>query len=375
MKKHHTYSATALLGALALSAGAAYAHHGSNGQFDMAQSLEVSGTVTRIRMVNPHSYVYFDVQNSEGKTDKWRCELRSGNLLKRSGWTKDMFAKGTKISITGTPARNEEHACYTKTITFEDGTTIARNDKLDADGQVVLPPRETTLADGKTPNIEGNWAAERRKRPARGQGGGPRPERGAASAENGERPAPPPRRGGGRQQVERTEAGKQAVAGFVREDNPRFACQPTNIFIDFWFDQMVNKIEQTEDKITITYGFMNIVRMIHLDMDKHPENITPSIAGHSIGQWEDGVLTVDTIGFKEGFLHVTPRAEETAKHSTELHVVEKFTLSEDGRTLSRTYEATDPLYLVGKYTGQDSVKLTTADYEDYSCEDLTGDTF
>ena len=138
---------------------------------------------------------------------------------------------------------------------------------------------------------------------------------------------------------------------------------------------MVNKIEQTKDDITLTYGFMDIVRTIHLDMDKHPENITPSITGHSIGKWVDGVLVVDTVGFAEGYLVVTPREDGVAKHSTQLHVEERFTLSEDGKTLTREYTATDPLYIVGTYTGKDVVKLTTFDYEPYSCDDLTGDTF
>ena len=369
MKNQMTFSTLAMMGVLALSANTAYGHHGSSGQFDMTKTLEVSGTVTRVRLVNPHSYVYFDVENSAGGTDNWRCELRSGNLLKRSGWSKDMFAKGTKLTITGTPARNEDNACYTKTITFEDGTTIARNAKLDEDGKVVEAPRKLTLDDGKTPNINGTWAAEQRKR-------GPRPTGGAKPAEGEARRGPPPGEGrGGPARIERTAAGAAAVEGFVREDNPRFACKSTNIFIDWWFDQMVNKIEQTEDDITLTYGFMDIVRTIHLDMNKHPEDITASKAGHSIGQWENGVLVVDTVGFTEGYLNITPRVDDVAKHSTELHVVEKFTLSDDGKTLTREYTATDPLYMVGTFTGKDVVKLTNADYESYSCEDLTGDTF
>lgn len=377
MKTTMTFSALAIAGALALSATTAYAHHGVNGQFDTAKSMEVTGVVTRVRFVNPHSYVYFDVKNADGETDAWRCELRSGSLLKRKGWTTNMFAKGTTITINGSPARNEPNTCYTKTITFEDGNKIGRQDTLDSDGKVVIPPRELTLDDGVTPNINGTWAAAQPERPP----GGDRRGRPPATA-NGEQPAkadraerrgPPPGAGGPR--VTRTAAGNAAVEGFKREDNPRFHCEATNIFADWWFDQMVNKIEQTNDDITLTYGFMDIVRTIHLDMDKHPENITPSITGHSIGKWVDGVLVVDTVGFAEGYLVVTPREDGVAKHSTQLHVEERFTLSEDGKTLTREYTATDPLYIVGTYTGKDVVKLTTFDYEPYSCDDLTGDTF
>jgi hypothetical protein len=38
-------------------AGTTTAHHGAQSQFDQSKSIEVSGVVTKIRFVNPHSYV------------------------------------------------------------------------------------------------------------------------------------------------------------------------------------------------------------------------------------------------------------------------------------------------------------------------------
>ncbi|MEM9208972.1 MAG: DUF6152 family protein, partial [Pseudomonadota bacterium] len=89
--------------ALLLAALGAHAHHGTSGQFDHSKTLQVSGTVTRIRFVNPHSYVYFDAVDENGQVNGWRCEMRAATLLKRSGWTADMFAPGTKIKIDGVP--------------------------------------------------------------------------------------------------------------------------------------------------------------------------------------------------------------------------------------------------------------------------------
>ena len=77
--------------AMTLAAGIAVAHHGAQSQFDQSKSLEVSGVVTKIRFVNPHSYVYFDVTNDDGTVDSWRCEMRAATVLKRSGWSADMF--------------------------------------------------------------------------------------------------------------------------------------------------------------------------------------------------------------------------------------------------------------------------------------------
>ncbi len=380
MRQQRAFGTIAACCIAALSTNPSFAHHGVNGQFDTSQEIEVSGVVTGIRLVNPHSYVYFDVTNDAGEVEEWRCELSSGSLLKRKGWSAEMFADGTEITINGGPARNEDYACYTETITFSDGRTIGRNDELDDDGAAVVPPRELTLDDGVTPNISGNWVAERMERPSRGGGDGPPPGAEGAGgrpprAEGAGGPPPGAEGAGAPSLVELTEAGAAAVEGYEREDNPRFHCQATNIILDWWFDQMVNTIEQTEDTITLTYGFMDIVRTIHLDMDAHPDDITPSRAGHSIGKWEDGVLVVDTIGFDDGYIVAPPVPNGAAKNSPELHIVERFTVSEDGTTLTREYVADDPLYMVGTYSGEDTVNLTDASFEPYNCDDLTGDTY
>ncbi|ASJ73253.1 DUF6152 family protein [Granulosicoccus antarcticus] len=380
-----------------LTAGFAHAHHGVNGQFDTSQTIEVSGVVTKVRFVNPHSYVYFDVTGDDGSVDEWRCELTSGSLLKRKGWTVDMFADGVEITIHGAPARKESTACFTQTITFAGGHTIGRQDSLDESGRAIrksseqeVPEADIASLDSQSPQLTGNWVSERQERRPRGKNGAPpsfsdgpdgRPERvdsveaRSAVGEKAVPPRPPAGNGGGATQLELTVLGRAAVEGFVREDNPRFHCQATNILVDWWFDQLVNRIEQTGDDIKLTYGFMDIARTIHLDLDEHPEGIVPSIAGHSIGKWKDGVLIVDTVGFAEGYLHVPPNEDGVARNSTELHIVERFTLSEDGTTLTRDYVADDSLYLVGTFSGQDAVKRTDVAYEAYNCEDLTGDTY
>ncbi|WP_306260701.1 DUF6152 family protein [Pararhizobium sp. IMCC21322] len=376
MKKHKTLGILTLICSAAVLVGPSSAHHGVNGQFDLSQTLEVTGTVTNIRLVNPHSYVYFDVQNDEGGVDEWRCELRSGSILRRLGWSRDLFPDGAEITISGAPAREEPHACYTETITFADGRVLQRNSTIDAEGAVIKEERQIVRSDG-TPNIDGNWVAPARSRPGPPPGNGE--GEGEAAAPTGTRPsgspADPPPGGGGRVEIELTEAGSALAAGYVREDHPRFNCQSVNIFDDWTFDQMVNRIVQTDDTIYINYGFMDIVREIHLDLEDHPTGIKPSISGHSIGRWEDGVLVVDTIGFEPGYLVAPPVTGQGAMmNSDEFHVVERFSLSEDGLTMARTFEGKDSVNLVGQYEGQDSVSLTDAAYEDYACEDLTNET-
>jgi len=149
-----------------------YAHHGVNGQFDQSKNVTVTGVITNIRFVNPHSYVYLDVTNEAGSVDAWRCELSSGNTLKRNGWSTEMFKIGSSITIDGLPARREPFGCLAETMTFENGSVVGNLDVLN-EAELSTIVAKTAFADG-TPNINGNWVAERRIRrpPPNGSGMG-----------------------------------------------------------------------------------------------------------------------------------------------------------------------------------------------------------
>lgn len=336
---------------LILVAGLASAHHGAQSQFDQSKSLEVAGVVTKIRFVNPHSYVYFDVTNEDGSVDNWRCEMRAATVLKRSGWSADMFAPGTAIRIEGVPARNEPHGCYVNEIVFDNGEHIQRYQQLtDADDAPDISGRPARLPSGE-PNIAGDWAAPQR----------------LLTEEEVRNRRPPDFR---RMRYQQSPAGIEASAGFdMARDNPRFHCQATNIFQDWTFDQHINRITQEQDTITLQYGFMDIVRTIHMNMNEHPKDLQPSISGHSIGKWEGDTLVVDTVGFLPGYLD----GRGGVMYSDRMHVIERFTLDTEEGSLSRKYVAEDPLYLTARVEGQDKLFISETPFDPYNCEDLTNE--
>ena len=354
---------------LAGLATAAVAHHGTS-TFDHSQELEITGVASDIAFVNPHSYVYLDVPDEAGNIAVWRCEMRAATALRRSGWTEEMFRSGRPLTIVGAPSREEAHTCYVNTIEFADGSTADRYSQLvEAAARSVPADRSERRANG-VPNIAGDWAAEQRvMADPRGREGGLVPlgvaRQGAAEGRPPRPNGPPP---GPRLGVEPTDAGRQASAGYdPQTDNPRFQCQPTNIFMDWVFDQHVNQIVQSDSTITLKYGFMDLERTIHLDMAEHPADLTPSKAGHSIGHWDGDVLVVDTIGFEPGFLD----GRRGFMYSDQMHVVERWTYDHSAGTLSRSWVAEDPLYFTGQYTNQDVVSIADIPYEPYNCDDRT----
>ncbi len=373
----------ASLSALILLPSTAVAHHGITGQFDLEQVLRVKGVVNRVRFVNPHAYVYFKVTNEAGEEEQWRCELRSGSLLKRKGWSTDMFAIGSVIEIFGSPDRRDPKTVYTETITFEDGTVVARYQALDESGNVVLGERDLKREDG-TPNLAGNWSEPVRDGPPprdpTPRSDGPPPgldltidgspqqveilspvgNQGRPGGRGG-RPRPP--------QYAPTEIGLAEAGNYSRDDNPRFNCEPTNIIFDYAFDQMMNKIEQTGSAIVISYGFMDLVRVIHLVGD-FPDEIEPSVAGYSIGKWEGDTLVVTTKGFKPGFLQAPRGTGGGVRHGKQMEITERFSMNEDGSELTREYTVVDPVYLAEPYSGSNSSLYTTDTFIPYECEEL-----
>src|SRR5579872_3345960 len=71
-KERHIYGEkfvgiTAFVFGLLVTAGAALAHHGSRAYYNMNKQVTVTGTVTYFAWQNPHVYVLFDVNDSQGR--------------------------------------------------------------------------------------------------------------------------------------------------------------------------------------------------------------------------------------------------------------------------------------------------------------------
>jgi hypothetical protein len=73
------------------------AHHAFAAEFDSNKPVKLQGTVAKVEMVNPHSWIYIDVKNPDGTTSQWMVEGGSPNALVRRGFTKDTLPKGTEV--------------------------------------------------------------------------------------------------------------------------------------------------------------------------------------------------------------------------------------------------------------------------------------
>ncbi len=365
---------TAAVAAVVGLAGPALAHHGF-GLFQMSINKVWSGTLTKMNLVNPHSYMEIDTVDDSGKPLHMRCEMRAATLIRRSGWSIDMFKIGAHVEIEGHPHRDDPHVCYVENFKIGDAAKMNRNDQLQTRATVDTSKRPLRLPDGQL-NISGDWAVEQlvlTVPPSGGNGSmipkslSPAFAAGKISLAEVQATQPP------RPKVVYTEQGREAAASFDRrspKDNPWFACKPTSIIRDWTADWPINRFEQKttadgEKVIDITYGLYNFNRRIHVGMKRHPENLEPSFAGHSIGNWEGDTLVVDTVGFTAGVLSPPTR------NSEQMHIVERFTLDTKKMALKRAYTVTDPVYLAAPYESYDVMYLSDVPFQKQACKDMT----
>jgi hypothetical protein len=343
----------------------AYAHHGA-GRFDPRKSVELEGRLTRLDFVNPHSYVYFDVVGDDGKVIAMKCEMRSATVLRRSGWSPEMFVPGASIKVKGYPHRDDPTACSVETLTLGNAPTLERYQQLSDAKSANRAKRPFRLPNGK-PNLAGDWAQEQQIL-ARPPGGrvGLVPISQAAAIEAGKLPMPDGPAGWFPPPVTLTAAGRAAEEALRKRptsENPRLSCQITSILFDWVFDGTINRITQGANVITMEYG-AGLTRTVHMNMTAHPAKVAPSRAGHSIGRWDGDTLVVDTVGFEPGSL------AGNLPHSSKLHVVERFTLNPTTLELTRDIVAEDPDYFADKYVDSDSVLPADAPFRVEACKEL-----
>ncbi len=109
----------AVLAAMLFVAGPSWPHHGDAGRYNDAVTTVV-GVVAQWRLINPHSVLILDVEDTDGAVVRWRGELGNPtNLSTRYGWNADTFKPGDRISMTGRALKNGSPA-----MTLSEGSIL-----------------------------------------------------------------------------------------------------------------------------------------------------------------------------------------------------------------------------------------------------------
>ena len=107
-----------LAAAFLLSVTPVVAHHSAAAAYDETKRVEAQGTVTRVLVKNPHSWVFLESADDKGQKIEWQIEMGGAPSM---AWTKDALPIGTVVKVVGHPSR----AAGTYGIT---GATFAKTD-------------------------------------------------------------------------------------------------------------------------------------------------------------------------------------------------------------------------------------------------------
>lgn len=77
------------------------AHHSFAVAFDAQKMIVLSGAVARVELVSPHLFIYMDIKDASGQTQRWALEGPSVNQFGRMGLDRTMFKIGDSLEVCG----------------------------------------------------------------------------------------------------------------------------------------------------------------------------------------------------------------------------------------------------------------------------------
>ena len=97
------------------------AHHSFAAEFDADKDVDLTGYVTKVEWMNPHTFFYIDVEDEDGNYNNWAVELGSPNGLMRRGWTRNSLQIGDEVNVVGSQARDGSFKANARSVTLSNG--------------------------------------------------------------------------------------------------------------------------------------------------------------------------------------------------------------------------------------------------------------
>ena len=115
-----------LCGLLLVAGGNVSAHH-SFAPFDLSKEKTITGTVSRFEWTNPHSWIWVDVPNEQGRHGQLGGRRHESQLPARRGWTRTTLKPGDKITVAVRPLRSGENGGMFVRATLADGRVLTQS--------------------------------------------------------------------------------------------------------------------------------------------------------------------------------------------------------------------------------------------------------
>ena len=96
------------------------AHHSISAEFDITKPVTLTGVVSNVDWMNPHTYVFVDVNDPNvRKMQTWACELSSPSELAKRGFTRESLKVGMSVRVIGTRAKDGSFKIHTDSLSAD----------------------------------------------------------------------------------------------------------------------------------------------------------------------------------------------------------------------------------------------------------------
>ena len=316
-----------------LSCGA-YAHHSFVSHFDPSKTFEMKGVLKKFVSRNPHSFFFLEVEGKDGEIENWEVELGSRVHMSRMGINQNTFKVGDRISVSAWPNRKPNQK-FVYGISFVD----ARGKRY---GEVTKD--EVATAANSSAGVEavfGRWYS----------------------------PLPtvhklPP--------LPLNEVGLMAEARYIPALSPATICEPATI-PDLQISPYMTDIRMKDGKIEFIHEAYNVKRSIPLDSPQVAVEDTGWM-GTAAARIDGDDLIIESSNYPVSRWGLGAAAQPRGPKKVDYPssplktVVERYSVSEDGRTLALTFTVTDPVYLTKPYTATMTARRVADDEPMYPFE-------
>jgi hypothetical protein len=123
MKGYLLVTGVLSLGLLAPASAPALAHHGNAAYADEITEF-TQATVTQFNWANPHTLIFFDSTDAEGKVVHMVVETAAPQALRLIGWDKTSIMPGDVITVRMYVAKNGNPAGRLQKVILSDGSEL-----------------------------------------------------------------------------------------------------------------------------------------------------------------------------------------------------------------------------------------------------------
>lgn len=342
----------------------AFAHHAATATFDVNQTAEIEGVVTKFAFKNPHVAIYLMVTDEDGNEKEWMATAPAVSPFRNWGWSATTVEEGQYLKLVGRKARGDASMILMERDDIEGGKLFELNPE---DGSVIrvlggvdaAPTAEPTLlerpqlelSDGR-PNVTGTWVS----------GGGGPPPRPPAGETAAPRPAPP---GGGRNSAPLNAAGLALQEAWDPTQDPAFVdCLPRSVH-RVLLDRHALKLTQGEDHVLVELEGDGSRRHIPINA---PADVTAehSVVGSSVARYEGDTLVIETNQMLGG-----PSSQGGNILSDQMTMVERYRRADNdqGAGLELSITLNDPTYLAAPWqTAQNRVLASDYPFAETECQ-------